>query len=234
MVKVEDAVIARLEKNGEKFELPVDPDLAMELKKGAKVNFDELLAIDRVFRDARKGDEASTETVGKIFGTQNISAIATQIIIEGDVQLTTDQRRKMLEQRRKEVISLISRNAINPQTNSPHPPQRIENAMEEAKVQVDLFRTARDQVPSIVKEIRRLIPISMEEISLAAKIGAEFAGKAEFVMHKYGIKKQEWQKDGSLVLVVSIPAGMKGEVLSELNHVTHGSVETRIIQQASG
>lgn len=233
MVKVQDAVIARLEREGEKFEILVDPDLALELKKGSKVNFDELLAIDRVFRDAKKGEEASSEAVMKRFGTDNVSVIATQIICEGEVQLTTDQKRRMLEQRRREVVSLISRNAINPQSNAPHPPQRIENAMEEAKVQVDLFRPARDQVPGILKEIRKLIPISMEEISLAAKISAEFAGKAEFVMHKYGIKKQEWQKDGSLIIVVSIPAGMRGEVIGELNHLTHGNVETKIIPSAS-
>ncbi len=128
-------------------------------------------------------------------------AIATQIIVERKGQLTTEQRRKLHEQRRKEIVSIISRNAVNPQTNAPHPPQRIENAMEEAKVQVDLFRPAKDQLPGILKEIRKLIPISMEEISLAAKISPEFAGKAEFAMHKYGIKKQEWQKDGSLIMI---------------------------------
>ena len=32
MVRVEDAVVARLEKFGHKFEILVDPDLAMDVK----------------------------------------------------------------------------------------------------------------------------------------------------------------------------------------------------------
>ena len=39
MVKMEDAVIARFEHSGEKFELLVDPNLAMDLKNGKEVNF---------------------------------------------------------------------------------------------------------------------------------------------------------------------------------------------------
>jgi ribosome maturation protein SDO1 len=54
MVKLEEAVIARLESHGERFEILVDPDLAMKLKKGEEVDFEELLAADTVFKDSAK------------------------------------------------------------------------------------------------------------------------------------------------------------------------------------
>ncbi len=231
MVKLEEAVIARLEKEGEKFEVLVDPDLAMELKKGEKVDFNELLASDEIFRDSRKGEEASEEKLKNFFGTAEVNEVAEKIVKEGRVQLTTEQRKEMLKKRRTEVISLIARNALNPQTNSPHPRQRIENALEEAKVQIDPAKPASEQVKEILNEIKKLIPISFEKLRVAVKVPAQFAGRASPILHNYELKQEEWQKDGSLVVVLELPAGLKADLFNELNHLTHGEVETKIIEQ---
>jgi len=231
MVKVSDAVIARYEHSGEKFEVLVDPNLAMELKKGNQVNFNELLAIDSVFKDSAKGQEASPESINKVFHTTEIKEVARQIILHGRVQLTTEQKREMTEQRRKEVIDFIAKNAMNPQTSSPHPPQRIENALQEARITIDPMKSVSEQVPEIIKEIRKLIPISFEKLKIAIKIPAQYAGKANFVLHKYEIKQEEWLKDGSLAVVLEIPAGMKSEIFDELNHLTHGQIESKILDK---
>jgi len=129
MVKLEEAVTARFDSKGEKFEILVDPDLALQLKKGENVNFSDLLAVETVFKDAAKGSEQSPEALAKSFGTTNIEEIAKTIVQQGDVQLTTEQRRQMKEARYRELVEFISRNAMNPQTNAPHPPKRIENAL---------------------------------------------------------------------------------------------------------
>lgn len=54
MVALEDAVIARLEYYGERFEVLVDPDLASDFKRGESINIDEILAVEEVFKDAKK------------------------------------------------------------------------------------------------------------------------------------------------------------------------------------
>ncbi len=230
MVKLEDAVIARYEYAGERFELLVDPTLAMALKHGAKVPIEDLLVIDSVFKDAHKGDVKSEERVKAIFGTNDLKTVVERIVKEGEVQLTTQQRREMQDRRRTEVIQFIARNAVNPQTQAPHPPQRIQLAMEEAKIQVDLNKSVQEQVPNILKEIRRLIPISMEQLRVAIRVPTLYAGKATPVLHKYDLKKEEWQNDGSLIALVEVPAGLKQDLLNELNHLTHGSVEAKILE----
>ena len=229
MVKVSDAVIARYEKEGEKFEILVDPDLSMDLKKGKTVNFNELLAIDTVFKDSNKGTEASPEIINKVFGTNEIEKIAEKIIKEGRVQLTTEQRKAMLEQRRKELIDFISRNAVNPQTKTPHPPQRIENVLEEAKIHVDPMKSVQEQLPEIMNKIKKLIPISVEKIKIVFKISAEHAAKASHVLHKYELKQEEWQSDGSLVAMLELPAGAKEDLFNELSHLTKGELESKIL-----
>lgn len=231
MVKLEDAVTARYEKQGEKFEILVDPDLAMELKKGNVVNFDSLLAIDKIFKDASKGDVASDETIKKAFGKIDFKEIVKKIIFEGEVQLTTEQRREMLETRRREIVQYISRNAFNPQTNAPHPPQRIETAMEEAKIHVDPFKTPQEQMQKILAELKKLLPISFENQRVAFKVPSRFAGKASNIFHKYSIKKEEWGSDGSLIVLLELPSGVKNELFNELNKLTHGDMETKIMKE---
>ena len=229
MVKINDAVIARLEKEGHKFEVLVDPNLAMDVKHKKEVNFSDLLADEKIFKDSKKGDEQSPENIKKIFGTEDLQLITKKIIEDGEVQLTTEQRKYFLEKKRAEIISFISRNAINPQTKTPHPPQRIENAMEQAKIHIDPSKSSEEQVKKIVDAIKRIIPISMEKIDFAIKINAQYSGRCSSILHKFEIKKEQWLNDGSLVAEFELPIGMKQDLLNELNSVTHGEVIVKII-----
>jgi ribosome maturation protein SDO1 len=97
MISVEKAVTARLVKAGQKFEILVDPDKALEVKMGKDVPLDSLIASEDVYEDVKKGLRASSENINKTFGTNDIKVISSKIIKEGEVQLTTDQRRQMIE-----------------------------------------------------------------------------------------------------------------------------------------
>ncbi|HPM85737.1 MAG: ribosome assembly factor SBDS [Candidatus ainarchaeum sp.] len=233
MVRVEDAIVARLEKFGYKFEILVEPNLAMDVKHNKNVSIDSLLAINRVFKDQKTGDEQSPDVLKKVFQTEDIEVIAKKIIQDGEVQLTTEQRRAFLEKKRLEIINFISRNAIDPKTKTPHPPQRIINCIEQAKIHIDPFKSTDEQVRDIVKAIRSLIPISMDKIDFAVKIPTQFAGKAANIIHKYEMKKEEWLNDGSLVAEFSLPVGAKQDLLNELNSATHGEVVLKVIGTVS-
>ena len=231
MVKLEEAVIARIEKGNEKFEILVDPELALKLKKGAVVSFNDLLAIDEVFKDAKKGSKQGPEALNKAFGSSDIEKVAREIIRNGEVQLTTEQRKEIREAKRREIIEIISRNALNPQTNAPHPAKRIETALDEAKIHIDEHRAAEEQIPEILKELRKIIPISFEKQQIAIKVSAEHSGRVSAFLHKHDLKREQWQNDGSLIAVVEMPAGIRAEFLNELNHLTHGDVETKIMEK---
>lgn len=232
MVRLEDAVVARYEYKGHRFEVLVDPDGVDKIRKDPdKVNVSEYLVVDEIFKDARKGERVGEELLREVFGTTDPIEVAKQIILRGEVQLTTEQRRKMLEERRKQIVAIIARNAINPQTRTPHPPQRIERAMEEAKVHIDPLKSAEEQVPMVLKAIKRLIPIKFEKIKIAVKLSAEDYGRVYGELTKMGvITREEWQPDGSWIGIVEIPAGIQGDFLGMLNKKTHGRVQTRFIE----
>jgi ribosome maturation protein SDO1 len=230
MVNLDDSVIARLEKFGHKFEIKVDPNFAMEVKHGKNIELDKLVATDQIFKDVRAGDVASPEHITKVFGTTEMKTVVYKIVKDGEVQLTTEQRKQILEKKRAEIISFISKNAMNPQTKTPHPPIRIENAMEQAKVHIDAFKSTEEQVTTIVNAIRHIIPITLEKVHFAIKVPTQFAGRASSIIHKFEIKKEDWLNDGSLAAEFFLPVGMKQDLINDLNSVTHGEVIVKIIE----
>ena len=231
MVNVDKTVIAKLRREGKNFEILVDPEKALELKKGKNVDLNDVVATDEIFYDARKGTKASEHELKKIFNIEDKSEICRIIIMDGNVPQTSDMMKKEVELRRKQIVQIIHRSAVDPKSGRPHPTQRIENAMNEAKIHIDAVKSAADQVNDILKEIRKLIPISFEKQELALKIPAQFSGQALGVLKKYDLKKQEWGNDGSLMAVMEVPAGITQELLNELNHLTHGEFQSKLMEK---
>ncbi len=223
-------VIARYEVRGHRFEILVDPDLALQLKEGKNVNIDDVLVGDYVYKDARKGLKASPETLKKVFGTDDIKKVAVEIIKHGEIQLTAEQRRRILENKRRQIINLVARNVIDPKTKLPIPPKRIELAMEQARVTIDLYKPPEAQIESIVSKLARIIPIKIAKAYVSVRIPAQYSGKAYKVLQRFGeIKKSSWLRDGSLLVEIEIPAGMQEEFIDKLNKITHGSVSVKIL-----
>ncbi len=230
-ISLDNAIVARLSKAGEKFEILVDPIKAYEFKKGKITDIDSILAYPGVFKDARKADRIQTEVLQKAFGTTDAKKIAEKILKEGEIQLTTDQRRKMADDKKTQIASMIAHNAVNPQTNTPHPAQRIINAMDEAGVHVDPLEPSQDQVDRVVKAIKSLLPIKIETVAIELHIPAQYSGKASSVIRGMtSIKKDSWGSDGSYSCVIELPAGMAAEMLQRLNKITEGKIESKEIK----
>ena len=155
-------VIARLKIKGEVFEILVDPDLAFEYKvKKKQISIYNILAVDEIFKDARKGEKVPSSELKKYFGTEDVYQIAKKILDEGELQITTEQRRKLIEQLKKQIAFIISKYAIDPRTKLPHPPERILTAMEKARVSIDPFKSAEEQVEAVIEVIKKKNWLSM-------------------------------------------------------------------------
>ena len=231
MVSLDDAVIARLKKGEERFEVLVDPYAAADLIDGKEIDIIQILAIDAIFEDSKKGKHASEVVIKGKFGTDDIAEVARQIILKGDIQLTTEQRHKMQKNKKNRIVETISRNAMDPKTKAPHPRQRIELAMDEAGVHIDPFKPVNEQVKTIVEALRPLIPISMEHVRISVKIPPEHIGKAYGIARNYGtLEREEWQSDGSWISIIKIPAGMQTDFYDKLNDVTKGNVSTKLLK----
>jgi ribosome maturation protein SDO1 len=224
-------VIAKYSANGEEFELFVNSDLAYEYITGKRTDPLSVLEADDIFKDANKGERQSQEKIKKIFGTTDIKAVAEIILKKGNVPVTTEQRAKLLEEKKKQIISIIARNSIDPRTNAPHTVQRIETAMNEAKISVDPFQNANDQVDAIVKKLTIKLPIKFTTITIEVQISPQFANRCYGTLKQYGLKSEKWLGDGSLSVVVSFPAGLQIEFFDKINNLTAGTAITKIVDK---
>jgi len=231
MVSLEEAVIARFESHGERFEILVDPKKAQEFKEGSEIDIIASMAAEEIFKSTSRGDRASEESIKKIFGTTDLKTVAEEILTNGNIQLTQAQRIKMRLKKKSKIVDIIVRNAINPQTNTPHPRKRIENAIEESKVHIDPFKSADSQVEDVMDSLRVLMPIKFDTLIMAVRLSAQDYGRCFSDIKDMGkVTREEWQKNGSWIGIVQIPAGLKLEFFDRLNSKTHGEGDVKILE----
>jgi ribosome maturation protein SDO1 len=222
--------VARITKDNEHFEVLVKPQKALDYRMGKITSITEVLVTETIFSDANKGTKVSEESLRKAFGTTETLKIAETILKRGTLQLTTEQRKKMIEDKRRQIIDFISRQCVDPKTNLPHPPSRIENALEHVHYPIDPFKPVEEQAKEIIKLLRQILPLKMEQVSVGVRIPAEYSARAYGTIKGFGtIKKEEWRADGSWYGIIEMPAGLYGPFLEKLGEVTKGNGEAKII-----
>jgi ribosome maturation protein SDO1 len=252
--------IARLRKNDKTYEMIVEPEQAWKAKKHMEAYIREMKAEDEssvftlealkkipeidinnifegliVFEDAKRGKTHAEADLEAIFGTTDAVEIAYVMLFDRETewQWTKKQRDENFEKKKRQIIAIIAKNCINPQTKKPHPPQRIEKAIAEAKYNVDIIKSAEEQIKDVISAISAIIPIRMENVELAIKIPASYAAKSYSIVERYGkIKKDEWANDGSWLGIADMPAGMEAEFLEKINKLTHGRVQIKILKRS--
>lgn len=221
--------IVRYSFEGEKFEILVKPDPALEYKLGKRKDLSSVLVSDEVYSDSSKGTRASTEKLLKAFKTQDITAIMERILQKGELNLTTEQRRKMISEKRKQIVEFIAKTYVDPRSHLPHPPLRIEQALEDARVSIDPHKNTEEQTKDIVEKIRTIIPLKSENLTLEIIIPAQYAAQSYSVLKSTGnLKKEEWQSNGSLKAILEIPAAARPNVIDRLGSITKGTASVEV------
>jgi len=221
--------VVRFSVEGEKFEILVKPDPALEFKLGKRKDISGVLISEEIYSDSNKGTRASTEKLMKAFKTTDPTEVATIMLQKGELNLTTDQRRKMVSEKRKQIVDFISKTYVDPRSHLPHPPIRIEQAMDDARVSVDPFRNTDEQIKEIIEQLRSIIPLKSENMLLDILVPAQFAAQSYSVLKSFGtLKKEEWQANGALKVILDIPAAARANVMDRLGSVTKGTASIEV------
>ena len=226
-----DVTLVRYSFEGEKFEIMVKPDPALDFKMGKKKDISSVLVSDEIYTDSGKGTRPSSEKLLKAFKTEDQTEIAQIILEKGDLNLTTDQRRKMIEDKKKQIVTFIAKTYVDPKTHLPHPPLRIEQALKDGRVSVDPQKSVDEQVKDIVEKLRSIIALKSESLQLEIVIPAQFASQSYAVLKSVGsLKKEEWQNNGSLKAILEIPAAARPNVIDRLGSITKGAATVEVVQ----
>ncbi len=224
--------LARIKKFGQTFEISIDPDVALKFRDGEINNIREVLHSEQIFLDAKKGEVAPSNKLMEVFKTTDPLKVAEIIIKEGEVQSTSEHRSKEREHKLNHLVGMIHKMGINPTNNLPHPRNRIEAALEEAKFRLDEHKTAEEQLEDALSKIRPIIPIKIEQRTLMITIPGAHVGKANGVIRgNCKILNEDWRQDGSWFVKVEIPAGFQEELMDQLNGITRGDVQIDILKE---
>jgi ribosome maturation protein SDO1 len=227
----ENHTIARLTKTGERFEILVRPDRAFDYKRGKRGDIDHILVADTIFTDASKGLRASEDKLHAAFQTTDPFVIAEIILQQGELQLTIEQRRELVREKRKQIVAFLTRNCIDPRTRSPHPPLRIEQALDQIKITIDPFRDGEEQAREVIDKLRPILPLRIEQIRIAVKVPPEYGAQTLGMARSFAtVSQDEWQRDGSWIGIVEMPAGLHTTFLDRLGRITHGNYQTKILK----
>lgn len=212
----------------EGYEILVDPDLAKEAKlEGKDHDIQRLLFVQEVFEDAGEGKRASAEELEEEFDTRQILKAAEEIFEKGDMQLTTEQKDELRQEKYRQVVNMIARRVQNPKTGNPHPPQRVENALEEAGFNADAFQDVEEQFQDAIDMIRPIIPVSLDEKTVVLQIPNDEAGKAyDKIQAQAEVNEEEWGSE-YFYAEITMPAGAFSELLEELQELTSGKVQVK-------
>jgi len=219
--------LAKLKKGGETFELVLsDPDKALEYRYGLDLDLKDIVQAEKIFKDAKRGEVASEEKMKELFKTSDFNIVARAILQNGEYHLTTEQKRKMTDAKKKQIVQYIHENAGDPKTKLPHPIQRIELAWDQAKVKIDPHVSAKDQIEKVVRALQPILPISFEYAKIRVTIPARFSKSAySHLKSRYQLKNDVWHTDGSVTFELEAPAKIKADAYSKINQLTNGEAQ---------
>ena len=213
--------VARIKINGKHFEIMVDLDLALKLRRGEPINIQNVLLANDIFTNSQNGSKASSSDLITCFGTSDLNQVATRIVQKGEVQLPKDYRDEQQDNKKKQVADFFVKNAVDARTNKPFTLQQIENALSQTGVNITNV-PIEQQISSITEALKTILPIKIETKKLAITIPAIHTGKIYALVNQYK-EKEDWLNNGDLKVIINIPVGLQMEFYDKLNAVTHGS-----------
>ncbi|MFA5028216.1 MAG: ribosome assembly factor SBDS [Candidatus Methylomirabilota bacterium] len=228
-------VVARIKAKGKQFEIMVDCDRALNLRKSRTASpgaMRDVLAVDFVFTHYQKGIKASSSELTEAFGTEDVYEIASKIVSEGEIQLPQEFRDKDRELKLKQIVDFLARNCVDPRTHAPYTADRIASAIKQAGARIDEHKSADDQALEIIHDLMKIMPIKIETKRIKLVIPAEYTGRIFGILASLKKEKEEWLADGSLECIIDLPAGMQLEFYDKLNAITHGNSITEELQEA--
>lgn len=225
------SIIARLVVGGDRFEILVDPDLALAHKLGKKKEISKILAIDEVYTDSKKGLRAPGDRLQSKIGTSDILKAAAIILEKGELMLTVEQRRGLIEEKKRQIIAAITRTCIDVRTGLPVPATRVEQALGQIGVQIDPFRSGDEQARAIMQEIKKVLPLKAQTNEIEVLAPRQNSQKVLAFCRAFGdIMEEEAMGDGRTRIRISVPSIAKTTFLERVARDFGGQVKANVLK----
>ncbi len=221
-------IVARIKTKGKTFEILVNSAKAIDYRKTGQSPVSDIIAFDGVFSDYRKGLRIKEKDLSDAFGTDDLGQIYEKILKQGELMLPIEFKQEAREEKMKQIVEFLSKSTVDPKTSKPHPSNRIMSAMEQVGINLKENESVETQARNALKLIQKILPIKFETKRIEIKVPSMHTARAYGIL-KDSLIKEEWLADGSLLVVVELPAASLMDFFDKLNAITHGSAITKEI-----
>ncbi len=218
----EDKVIARLQVKDKRFEVWVDCEKAMDIKNGKSNDIESALLVDKVFKDAKKGEVAGN--LKDHLKTDDVYQAALKIIKEGEVQVSAAYREKQLNTLKNRVIDEIVSTAIDATNNLPIPRKRIELALEQVHYNFDLKKPEKMQAEELMEKLKPILPLKVGEFSYMAEADPQYSSAVLSTIKRFGKVKASNLEGERIKVEFSVSPKDRDLLISKLKELTHGTI----------
>ncbi len=244
VVDTEEAIKYKMGQEVSVDDVIVHPYVFTDINKGVLAPTEHLrrmifeVAIDKISKklDRELSEEEKKKIMDEIedWDEEKIHSEAAKIVLEkGFLKLPESVRDRLIQQKMGKILRYIQKYAINPATNAPYPPAKLEEAFRKVisrGIKVDPFMDVEDLIPIVIKKLQDIIPIKLEIILAKVRVPAAYTGQLYGkIIQMANMKNQKWLEDGSLEAELEIPAGVFLRLSNLLSETTRGTAKLEIV-----
>ena len=182
---------------------------------------------DNIYLDIKKGNVAKETDLEKNFGTSDYEECIKVMLDKGEYSLTTEERRKKVEQRKREIISYISKNYVDTKTNIKITIDIIEETLKKIKMTIDPHISGNKQAKDIIRKFINCYPVKKISIDGSLNIPYYLQEKMNKILSKYSDISSIYKNENicKTIYDLSIAPGDFDELMNVLQKVTNGEFE---------
>jgi ribosome maturation protein SDO1 len=216
--------VVRYKKGKVVFEVLTEAGAAAKFREG-RVPWEQVLVTDIIFKNQSKGERAKEEDLASVFGGLDSLEILRKIVMEGDLQVSSAERREALDKKKHEILHYLHRNFLDPTLKLPHPLARLEGALEETKFRVDPDAPASRQALDLIKALSGVLFFSKALKEASLRLGHKYVGACSNIIHSMAEVQKETYTPEGVVWELGIPPADFDAFVAALNKVTKGDYD---------
>jgi ribosome maturation protein SDO1 len=117
-----------------------------------------------------KGTVAPQKDLVKAFGKDDMNAIIQEILLKGELQVGQKERQLQQNSLLKDIIEIVSKKTINPETSTPYTTSIIEKVLSDLHFNPNTSKNAKQQALEAINLIKESKTVPIERIKMKIKI----------------------------------------------------------------
>ncbi|KAK8812185.1 hypothetical protein WA158_007419 [Blastocystis sp. Blastoise] len=220
-----DTSVIKYKVGKNRFEIVITRGTHKDFKEG-KLKINNICETNVIFSNAEKGTKASQEEIKASFPEMTEIQILEKIAHEGELQLSTEERREAIDMKKRQICEYISKTYVDPTNNGALPSTRVMNAINNIKgLQLDINKSAQDQAVDIVKKLSSVLNLKKNETSGILTISMMYYAKCLGIIKKWCRIRKERPSGDNFLLEIAFASTDMVEFFNQLTQLTGGDYQ---------